>query len=55
MGSRKVLLGVHFFSLEHETSTGILANLGRELASFKREFANSKRKLAGFKRKISRF
>ena len=30
-------------SLERETSTGVLANLSRELANLKREFANFKR------------
>ena len=32
-------LGVHSLSLEHETSTGVLANFSRELANFTREFA----------------
>ena len=33
-------LDVYSLSLEHETSTGTLANLSREFANFKRELAN---------------
>ena len=37
-------LRVHSLSLDHETSTGVLANFSREFANSKREFAKSKRK-----------
>ena len=42
-----ISLGVHSLSPERETSTGVLANIGRE-------FANLKRKLAELER-FSRF
>ena len=35
-----ISLGVHSLNLEHETSTGVLANLSQEFANFKREFTN---------------
>ena len=47
---RAVKLGVHSLRLEHETSTGFLAKLSRELAHFKRELAKLRQKLAEFKR-----
>ena len=49
------MLGVHSLSLEHEMSTGALANLTRELANFSQELANFKRTLAEFKRKLAVF
>ena len=56
-------LGVHYPSLENETSTGVLANSSRELANLKPRISrilsenqlNSKRKLAEFKRNLARF
>ena len=48
-------LGFHSLSLEHETSTGVLANFSRELANLKREFANFKPKLAASKRNLAVF
>ena len=48
-------LGVHSLSLEHETSTDVLANLRRELANVSRELANFKRELAEAKRKLAAF
>ena len=35
VNSTRIMLGVHSLSLEHETSTGALANFSRELVSFK--------------------
>ena len=41
-------LGVHFLSLEHEKSTGVLANLKRKLTEFKRKLAVLKPIIPGF-------
>ena len=48
-------LGFHSLSLEHETSTGALANSSREFVNLKRELANFMRKLAESKRKLATF
>ena len=45
-------LGVHFLSLEHETSTDVLANFSREIANLSQELANFKRELAKFERRL---
>ena len=42
-------------NLQHETSTGVLANFSREIANAKQEFANFKRKFAEFKQKFAVF
>ena len=49
------ILGVHSLSLEHETSTGVLANIKREVANFKQEFPEFQRKLATALNQLCRF